>query len=230
MKNYGMFKKAFAMNGHIPNIKDLTSTPSLDEIAGLIPGWLHLNNIVNFRLEYMSKRMQEDLQTTLEQVQKEGVEFIKRITHPETTERVVPQLMELVESQSDTRISSFYQYIKLPQQDYQWFLTTSKLLDGKFVISTTIPLAVLKDFDKNIIDVLNENVFLKSNLGKYHMLTKREKEIIKELIRGKTNLQIAEELNLSAFTIKTHRQNIYKKLEISNICDLVVFSKAFGIS
>jgi len=66
--------------------------------------------------------------------------------------------------------------------------------------------------------------------GKYNSLTKREKEIILYLIKGNSNTDIARELFLSEYTIKTHRQNIYKKLEISNICDLVVFYKAFNIS
>ncbi|MBK6976365.1 MAG: response regulator transcription factor [Cytophagaceae bacterium] len=50
---------------------------------------------------------------------------------------------------------------------------------------------------------------------------KREKEIIKLLTQGKSNTEIGESLFLSFHTIKTHRKNIYNKLGISNLIELV---------
>lgn len=43
-------------------------------------------------------------------------------------------------------------------------------------------------------------------------LTKREVEILKRVKRGLTSEQIANELNLSYFTVQTHRKNISQKL------------------
>jgi len=80
-----------------------------------------------------------------------------------------------------------------------------------------------------MVDVLNENIFLKTNLNKYYALTKREQEIIQYLVKGSSNAEIANELSRSAYTIKTHRQNIYRKLEITNICDLVNFAQVYKI-
>ncbi len=217
------------MDTVISDIEILSKKLSLDEIAELIPGWLHLNNTIDFGLEYMSPKMQRDFKTTIKEVKSIGVSYLYNRIHQETSERVVPQLIELVESGDRSKILSFYQYIKLPEKDFEWFLTTSKLFNDVFVISTTIPLSVLMDFDKHIIDVLNENIFLKLNINKYYSLTKREKEIIHYLIQGSSNTVIARELNVSEYTIKTHRQKIYKKLEISNICDLVKFSNLYGL-
>ena len=47
-------------------------------------------------------------------------------------------------------------------------------------------------------------------------LSKKEREILKTLSLGKTNNDIAEEMNLSFHTVKTHVYNIYKKLNINN--------------
>lgn len=55
-------------------------------------------------------------------------------------------------------------------------------------------------------------------------LTKREMELIPYLIHGKTSNQIAQELSISPLTIETHRKNIFKKLKISNVVDLVNFA------
>jgi DNA-binding NarL/FixJ family response regulator len=55
-------------------------------------------------------------------------------------------------------------------------------------------------------------------------LTFREVEIIRLIKEGLTNEQIAERLNLSFFTIKTHRKNIHFKLGISNVAELIKFA------
>jgi len=47
-------------------------------------------------------------------------------------------------------------------------------------------------------------------------LSKKEFEIIKDLIEGYTNAQIAERQYLSRHTVKWHLQNIYAKLGVTN--------------
>lgn len=60
-------------------------------------------------------------------------------------------------------------------------------------------------------------------------LTEREKEIIRLSAKGKSSAEIAEDLYLSPHTINTHRRNIYKKLRISNIKELIKFAYNEGI-
>jgi DNA-binding NarL/FixJ family response regulator len=50
--------------------------------------------------------------------------------------------------------------------------------------------------------------------------TKREADIIDEMIQGKNNAQLAEALNLSENTIKTHIQSIYRKAGAGNRTEL----------
>jgi DNA-binding NarL/FixJ family response regulator len=54
----------------------------------------------------------------------------------------------------------------------------------------------------------------------YH-LTKREKEILRMVIEGKHNKDIADALGKSVRTIETHRFNIMKKLGVNNAVDMV---------
>lgn len=55
-------------------------------------------------------------------------------------------------------------------------------------------------------------------------LTDREKEIIREVARGKSNKEIAECLHLSVHTIMTHRRNISAKLQIHSASGLTIFA------
>ena len=53
-------------------------------------------------------------------------------------------------------------------------------------------------------------------------LTKREREILKLILEGKSNKEIAEELGKSVRTIETHRYNLMKnKLHVKNVAELV---------
>jgi two-component system, NarL family, response regulator DegU len=52
-------------------------------------------------------------------------------------------------------------------------------------------------------------------------LTRREKEILRMVIDGKQNKQIAEALGKSVRTVETHRFNIMKKLGVNNAIDMV---------
>ena len=54
----------------------------------------------------------------------------------------------------------------------------------------------------------------------YH-LTRREKEILRMVIDGKHNKEIAESLGKSLRTIETHRFNIMKKLDVNNAVDMI---------
>ena len=52
-------------------------------------------------------------------------------------------------------------------------------------------------------------------------LSKREIDVLKLLIQGKTNREIAEILFLSVFTIETHRKHLHQKLGVSNSIELL---------
>jgi len=52
-------------------------------------------------------------------------------------------------------------------------------------------------------------------------LSRREKEILRMVVDGKQNKQIAELLDKSVRTVETHRFNIMKKLEVNNAIDMV---------
>lgn len=47
-------------------------------------------------------------------------------------------------------------------------------------------------------------------------ITNREKEVLVELAKGKTNKQISKRMMLSTSTIRNHISNIFNKLKITN--------------
>jgi len=61
-------------------------------------------------------------------------------------------------------------------------------------------------------------------------LTRREKEILTLVVKGLTNQQIADQLNISPRTVDTHRTNIMQKLDIHEVANLVRYAIEHGIA
>jgi len=68
----------------------------------------------------------------------------------------------------------------------------------------------------------------KAEVGSYHSLTKREKEIVKLIVGEKSSQQIAEVLFLSVQTVETHRKNIFHKLNIHTTAGIVRYAMERG--
>jgi two-component system nitrate/nitrite response regulator NarL len=60
----------------------------------------------------------------------------------------------------------------------------------------------------------------RQSLGEDQIITKREKEILKLLLTGKGNKEIAEALDISKRTAEVHRFNLMKKLKVKNLMEL----------
>lgn len=60
----------------------------------------------------------------------------------------------------------------------------------------------------------------KQHISDEMMITKREKEILRLLLSGKGNKEIAESLDISKRTAEVHRFNLMKKLKVKNLIEL----------
>jgi len=63
----------------------------------------------------------------------------------------------------------------------------------------------------------------------YDLLTFREKEILQLLVSGKSNKEISATLNVSVATIETHRNNIFQKLHVHNLPELILYAVRKGL-
>ena len=63
----------------------------------------------------------------------------------------------------------------------------------------------------------------------YELLTAREREILQLLAEGKSNKDIAAALNLSLYTVETHRRNLQEKLNLHSFPELVLYAVRKGI-
>jgi len=75
--------------------------------------------------------------------------------------------------------------------------------------------------------ILEQNHFMRNNIEKYSSLTPREKEVLKFIIKGYTNKQISEKMYVSQHTIRTHRNRIWKKLDVKQVSECLSYQYFF---
>jgi len=63
----------------------------------------------------------------------------------------------------------------------------------------------------------------------YDLLTSREREILQLLAERKSNKEIAAALNLSPYTIETHRRNLHEKLNLHSLAELILYAVRKGV-
>lgn len=59
---------------------------------------------------------------------------------------------------------------------------------------------------------------------RYDSLTEREREVLQLLAEGRTNKEAAKILDLSVYTVESHRTNLMQKLELHNTADIVLYA------
>jgi two-component system, NarL family, response regulator NreC len=58
----------------------------------------------------------------------------------------------------------------------------------------------------------------------YELLTDREREVLQLLAEGKSNKEVATILDLSTYTVETHRTNLMHKLNLHNTAEIVLYA------
>jgi two-component system response regulator NreC len=69
----------------------------------------------------------------------------------------------------------------------------------------------------------------KGAVDTYDLLTDREREILQLLAEGKANKEVAATLNISPYTVETHRGHILQKLNLHNTAELILYAVRKGI-
>ncbi len=87
---------------------------------------------------------------------------------------------------------------------------------GKPFFSPAIAQALLEDYMRQLQQ--------RGLHDSYELLTDREKQILQLLAEGKSNKEVAALLNLSPYTVETHRSHLMQKLNLHNAAEIVLYA------
>jgi RNA polymerase sigma factor (sigma-70 family) len=84
-----------------------------------------------------------------------------------------------------------------------------KVNRGETYLSDSIAKHLIYDDTRNLLS------------SKFKKLSSREIEVLKLLSQGRKNKEIASELEISEKTVSTYKTRLYKKMEVTNLVDLI---------
>ncbi len=209
---------------------------NLEEIGEYVPGTLGLVDLINAETTYMNKKGCSILKHSKEELQALGAEYFTKFFVPEEVEKINIQCEALYNAQDNGLTLNFAQRVKAVDDPYfKWFFTSTKLLyppgdgSGNKLIILVNEVNRAEQLTRKIHSVLEESDWMKNHFKKYCLLTKREKEIISLIFKGKNSQIISEELLISKLTVNTHRRNIFEKLQIKTFAELLKFATTYSI-
>jgi two-component system response regulator NreC len=97
----------------------------------------------------------------------------------------------------------------------------SLVSEGKSFFSPTVSRMLVQDYVRQMQD--------KDIEDSYELLTTRERELLQLIAEGKSNKDIANMLNLSLYTVETHRSNILSKLNLHTVPELILYAVRKGV-
>jgi two-component system response regulator NreC len=93
--------------------------------------------------------------------------------------------------------------------------------EGKAFFSPAISKMLVEDYVRQMQERKVED--------SYDLLTTREREVLQLLAEGKGNKEVANVLNLSLYTVETHRSNIFQKLNLHSGAELILYAIRKGV-
>ena len=87
----------------------------------------------------------------------------------------------------------------------------------------------MEDINSDVAEYIGDVLIDRSKRIADIGLTAREIQIIRLSAEGLTAAQIADKVFLSVNTVNTHRQRIYRKMDVSNVSDMIRKATELGI-
>jgi len=95
------------------------------------------------------------------------------------------------------------------------------VVEGKSFFSPAVSKVLLQDYMRKLRRTGGED--------SYDLLSPREREVLQLLAEGKSNKEVATLLNLSVYTVETHRAKIMQKLNLKGVPELILYAVRKGI-
>lgn len=107
-------------------------------------------------------------------------------------------------------------YLLKDTADVDLYRAVQVVAQGKVFFSPAIANTLLEDYMRQVQQ--------RGLQDSYDLLTEREKEILQLLAEGKSNKEVATALDLSTYTVETHRTHIMQKLNLHSSAEIVLYA------
>ena len=112
-------------------------------------------------------------------------------------------------------------YLLKDSAEYDLINAIKAVSEGKAFFSPAISRMLVEDYMRQMREREVED--------SYELLTSREREVLQLFAEGKTAKEVASSLDLSLYTVETHRSNIFQKLNLHSGAELILYAVRKGV-
>ncbi|MBN9660849.1 MAG: response regulator transcription factor [Acidobacteria bacterium] len=112
-------------------------------------------------------------------------------------------------------------YLLKESAESDFILAIRSVSAGKAFFSPAVSRLLVEDYVRQLQD--------KDIEDSYELLTQRERELLQLIAEGKSNKDVANMLNLSLYTVETHRGNLMEKLNLHSVPELILYAVRKGV-
>jgi RNA polymerase sigma factor (sigma-70 family) len=203
----------------------------LENMLHHVPAMLCISDNNSSTVSWCNRSMEDMTGFSLEEMNTLGLEFFRELMHPDDFE-----LTDIGRQSFQNNKNTFggvARVRKKGQHDWRWLVgqavpfTRDEQGGIQEVICAFLDLTVAMDTHVQLADAMGE-MLRRQNENLLSKLTTREKDVLAMAVRGLNNKEIAQQLNLSRYTVETHRKNIRLKLKVRNTTELVALARKIG--
>lgn len=188
-------------------------------IQDFLPNPTYINDRKNLDYHYFSKSFFSKGKE-IEKLYTLGLSYLNTISNKTLLKQALNTSKKFNLRNDYNDVCNYLQSVSLNDKMTPFF-SNKILINDELTLNTT-----LFPSDSQLINKVFKELIPsgQDNLNKwlrFQTLTKREKEILKLIANDYSNKEVSDLLFISSHSVKTHRRNIYKKLDIHKTSQLV---------
>ncbi|MFY0253321.1 LuxR C-terminal-related transcriptional regulator [Chitinophaga sp. 30R24] len=203
----------------------------LESILHHVPAMICSYDNNNKAVTWCNDRLAEAVGFTSAEMAGMGIDFFKHIMHPEDFKMAAVAQQSFFNNKK--QFGGLARIRKKGEIDYRWLFglevpfTYDK--NGRVVEIICAFLDLTNAIDTNVqLSEALSAISRRQNENLFNKLTTREKDVLSMAVKGLNNKEIAQALNLSRYTVETHRKNIRLKLKVRNTSELLAIARKIG--
>ncbi len=223
------------MNNYLSNQNLAESDDELTFIRSILqnaPTIMSINELqisgdyLSVRKVWMNKRGLDFVGCTQEEITAKAYNFFDEFIHPDDLKVLPEKIKTIYASTSETLFEGMYRIKNRNQSNYCWlycnYIVLSSFEDGSMRQMLVVGLDISdKIHSDNQLTVAFQEIIKQKFESNICKISKRERQVLDLIIKGKTDKQIANELYISISTAKKHRTNLLHKNNVHNSAELV---------
>jgi PAS domain S-box-containing protein len=208
-----------------------TRIQSLESLLNNVPAMLYTHQNSTKTVNWCNRYMEDVTGYTMAEMNSMGLDFFRDIMHPDDFDLAVIAQQSFKENKNI--FGGVLRFRKRGTDNWLWLAgiaipyTRDEQGNVQEVICAFVDMTLAMDTNDQLTEAMLD-VMRRKHEDLISKLTPRERDIVQLTVKGLNNKEIAAELNLSRYTIETHRKNIRIKLKVRNTTELIALARKVG--